>query len=53
MSSWGSDCRAAISLGKALAGLNAQDKRRRLGIYMSTGRIESDSAEVHAASRRL
>ncbi len=36
----GFDCDAALSLGKALAGLNAQAKGRRLGIYKPAERPE-------------
>ncbi|MDH4273089.1 MAG: hypothetical protein OEW18_14040, partial [Candidatus Aminicenantes bacterium] len=36
----GYDREAALSLGKALAGLNAQSKGRRLGIYKPAERLE-------------
>jgi hypothetical protein len=36
----GYDREAALSLGKALAGLNAQSKGRRLGIYKPAERVE-------------
>jgi len=36
----GYDHEAALSLGKALAGLNAQSKGRRLGIYKPPERVE-------------
>jgi len=37
----GYDPEAALSLGKAVAGLNAQSKGRRLGIYQSTSEQET------------
>jgi len=37
----GYDSKAALSLGKTLAGLNAQSKGRRLGIYKPSEKVES------------
>ena len=38
----GFDHEAALSLGKTLAGLNAQSKGRRLGIYEPVERMEGE-----------
>jgi hypothetical protein len=43
----GYDHKAALSLGKALAGLNAQSKGRRLGIYKPSEKADGVPGEAH------
>jgi hypothetical protein len=42
----GQDHEAALTLGKAVAGLNAQSKGRRLGIYQERAAEETDSSRA-------
>ena len=44
----GYDHAAALTLGKAVAGLNAQSKGKRLGIYPETKKDEADAKESKA-----
>jgi hypothetical protein len=49
----GHDRRAALTLGKALAGLNAQSKGRRLGIFSETGEAADKGSQQARAAEPL